>query len=89
MVASRWIDQLQRGSVRDAATRGLCSELARSEPDSAWQWALSIGDASIRVKALGAVYYRWAKKGREQATGALASSPLNAAERRVVQQFKP
>ncbi len=89
MVASRWIDQLQRGPVRDAATWGLCGELARSEPDSAWQWALSIGDASIRVKALGAVYYRWAKKGREQATEALNSSPLNAADRRVVQQFKP
>ena len=89
MSASRWIDQMERGPVRDAATRSLCGALERSEPDSAWQWALSIGDASIRVKTLGTVYYRWAKKGREAATGALSSSPLSAAERRMVQQFKP
>jgi len=89
MAASQWINEMPRGPVRDAATRGLCGPLAQSEPDSSWQWALSIGDRAMRVETLGSVYHQWAKKGREAAAAALSSASLNASERRAVQQFKP
>lgn len=89
MAASQWIDTLPRGAVRDTATGSLCERIQRSEPDSAWQWALSIGDPALRANTLGGVYAQWVKKGASAAAAALRAAPLSPAERNSVQQFKP
>lgn len=89
MAASEWINSLDRGPARDAATQSLCAQIQTKEPDSAWQWALSIGDPAQRVSTLGGVYAQWAKKGRADAAAALSAAPLNPVERQSIQQFKP
>jgi len=89
MAVSQWIDALPHGAVRDAAAHGLCGPLAQTDPEAAWQWALSIGDDAVRVPALGTVYHQWAKKQQAEAGAALSSAPLNAAQRQTIQTFKP
>jgi RNA polymerase sigma factor (sigma-70 family) len=89
LAASEWIDAMPRGDVRDAATGALCERIRGSDSDSAWQWALSIGDPALRVSTLGGVYHHWAKKGAPAAAAALRAAPLTSAERSSVQQFKP
>lgn len=89
LTVSQWIDTMPRGALRDGATRGLCGQLANSEPDSAWTWAMTVTDPAVRLETMSGVYYEWAKKNRSAASAALTAARLSAPARRTVEQFKP
>ena len=53
--ASAWVDSLPPGENRDQAAAGLVRVLAPADPQSAWEWALSIQSPWSRTEALGEV----------------------------------
>lgn len=63
--ASEWINEMPPGTERDAAAGALAQSIARSEPDAAWAWALSIAGKFERYSALTATLA--AVQGRDPA----------------------
>ena len=56
--------------------------IARDDPESAWAWALSIGDDSRRREAAAAALYGWKANGnREAAQAALNAAGFNDSDR--------
>jgi hypothetical protein len=81
--ASQWIDAQPPGETRDLASQSLALSLAKVEPASAWDWALSVSDPSRRVEALEPVLESWAEFSPDEARAALekAATSLPEAER--------
>lgn len=55
--ASEWLAK-QNGDLRDYGAAGLVRAIAKTEPQSAVKWALSISQADLRLSALRDVSYR-------------------------------
>lgn len=64
---SEWIAHLPAGEGRDAAAQELVGVIARDDPESAWQWALSIGDRVRRKQAASQVLSAWKAHGNAEA----------------------
>ncbi|MCW1915661.1 hypothetical protein OJ996_18895 [Luteolibacter sp. GHJ8] len=62
--AARWLES-QEGTVRDAGAAGLAKAVARTEPQSAVVWAISITDPALRASTLNQIASR-SKFEREQ-----------------------
>jgi hypothetical protein len=62
--AAEWLKS-QQGGLRDAGAAGLAKAVARSEPQSAVIWAISIGDPALRTATLSQIASR-SKFEREQ-----------------------
>jgi hypothetical protein len=67
LAASEWIAQLPAGRERDAGAGILVHEIAEAAPDEAWQWAVSIGEASLRMRSAGQVLAPLAKHNPAEA----------------------
>lgn len=67
---SQWLQTQSKGLPRDIGAHRLASNLAKTEPDSAWQWATSIGDATERTEAWTAVLREWGKSSPADARAA-------------------
>jgi hypothetical protein len=78
--ASRWIDGLPTGANRDRAALGLVANLSESQPDAAWDWALSIGSSKNRSEALQMAYVGLLKKDAAAVGQRLQRANLTAAE---------
>ncbi|MFN0127514.1 MAG: hypothetical protein ACKV19_12600 [Verrucomicrobiales bacterium] len=75
VTTSEWIGTLPAGEGRDLAADKLVTTIARDDPDSAWVWATSIGDAAKRREAASRVLQAWKGYGRiDQARAALAAA---------------
>jgi hypothetical protein len=73
---TQWIETQPAGSMRDTATRGLVSALSMNQPETAWNWALSIGDESVRFNALQLAYMGLRKKDPTVAAQMIESANL-------------
>ena len=79
---SEWARTLEPGATRDAVASELSNAVARREPESAFEWALVIGDQEARTTALNAAVGGWRTDNPEAATEAIQSNPeLSEAER--------
>jgi len=87
--AAKWINTMPTGKPRDIASWNLVTSLARSEPESAWTWALSIGSTDSKVRALQVAYESLLKKDPAVAQQMLQSANLSAHERSLLTQSSP
>lgn len=63
--ASDWLSSLPRSVARDYAASKLIEVIAPSDPEAAWQWAMSIDSPESRLKALGNVEAAWGNEAPE------------------------
>ncbi len=75
--ASRWISELGQSPERDTAVAALVDSILVSEPDSAWAWAETLGDPSLRNQTLRGVILRFG----DSADAFLQTSNLSKPER--------
>lgn len=84
--AAEWIGQLPSGPDRDTGANMLVEEIAANWPDEAWQWAVNIGDESMRMvsmkKALGVM----AGRDRGKAMDWISGSQLPEKDKRALRQ---
>jgi hypothetical protein len=73
---TQWIGEQPPGSMRDTATRSLVSALSMTQPETAWNWALSITDEGVRFSALQLAYMGLHKKDPTVAAQMLESANL-------------
>ena len=79
--ASQWLTALPQGDGRDLAADRLVSVIARDDPDSAWQWALSISDRGKRREAAARTLEAWKAYGaKDSALAALQSGGFTGDE---------
>ena len=60
--AGEWIHGSADGPAKEAAVMGYAGALARHQPESAAQWALTLPEGKDRDKLLGDVHSQWKKK---------------------------
>lgn len=82
---SEWATTLPAGAVHDAVASVLAETVAAQEPQSAFAWALAIGDDTRRSSALAAAIGGWKTFDPEAASAAIrASTELSAVEREML-----
>ncbi len=79
--ASQWVAGLPQGQGRDAAVQAMTSEISRTDPDLAWNWALSMTDPNLRSEALSVAALSWRMKDPASLQAVLHDPALPAAER--------
>lgn len=84
--ASEWIGQLPLGPDRDSGAHALVAEISGTAPDEAWQWALAIGDESMRMDSMKKTLGVMAGRDRAKALDWINGSQLPAAEKRALRQ---
>ncbi len=77
---SQWLVTLPAGEGRDMAADRLVTAIVRDDPESAWAWALTIGDQRLRREAAGRAIDAWRSFGdHDAALRALGNSGLDEA----------
>ncbi len=79
--ASKWIDTIPPGLGRDKSVSNLITQIAASEPSSAFEWALTVQDSGIRSQTLEATFGAWKKVDGSAAEEAIKGSGLSEAEK--------
>ncbi|MFN0128813.1 MAG: RNA polymerase sigma factor [Verrucomicrobiales bacterium] len=79
--AAEWLagQPLDESASRSMAT--LSAQIARSDPERAWQWALRVPNSPYRPDALRQVAVTWARSDKEAAADAVQSAALDEATR--------
>lgn len=75
--ASAWIKEQPPGETRDTAAHHLARVLRTEEPESAWAWAMDIGDPATRVEAQAAVLRQWRDSSESAARAAVEALGQN------------
>lgn len=79
--AAVWLDAQPPGSIRDAATLPLVAQLKDTEPESAWEWAGTISNPTLRSQTRREAFAAWAAADPDAAAAALDTAPgLSAAD---------
>lgn len=80
--ASQWIEKQPVGRTRDLATSSLVGALVQSQPETAWNWAITIEGEQERLNALQLAYIGVRRKNSAGADQLLedARLPLNLLE---------
>lgn len=85
--ASQWLTGLPHGEGRDLAADKLVSVIARDDPDSAWEWALSISDRGKRREAAARTLEAWKAYGaKDSALAALQGGGFSQDELQELQR---
>lgn len=84
--AKSWIEAAPREHPYDAAFGAYASQLARSDPSAALDWAERVQDESLRSAALEDVALHWYRTAPEAAESWLEESPLPEEARLRVRQ---
>jgi hypothetical protein len=83
--ASQWVIDQPAGLERDAAAAALVEKVAPFEGDSAFTWAATIQDASLRHGALDAAARAWARQDAAALRAAVDTPGLSVADRRQLE----
>lgn len=75
--AAEWLagQPLDESASRSVAT--LSAQIARSDPERAWHWALRVPDSPYRADALRQVAVTWARSDKEAASAGVQSAGLD------------
>ena len=65
--AASYLNTLEHEPFRDDAVRAFATTIARSEPESALEWASEISDETLREEAVIAIRMHWESKDRDAA----------------------
>lgn len=79
--ASEWIATLPQGPARDPAVLAMTRGIQDSDPDLAWQWALSMSGGALRSEALAGAAKAWRRKDPGALEAALAGGQLTVDEK--------
>ncbi len=82
MEASRWIDAMEPGRLRDTAAESLVNVIREQDPDSAFIWGVSLGDATARRLSLLKTIRKWAEKDSDAALQAIKDARMDAEEKK-------
>jgi hypothetical protein len=82
IAASEWVGTLPAGETRDAAAGTLVEHVARSDPESAFAWAVSIDEEGHRTHLMHHSLERWNEVDPAAARAAFDTASLNADQRR-------
>ncbi|MGB0743709.1 MAG: hypothetical protein ACPGSB_04210, partial [Opitutales bacterium] len=72
MAASKWIDELPDGEVRDGCVHKLITNLSQKSPEEAYPWAFSMSSPKDRQQQLQRVIHSWKRVDFEAAHRAVA-----------------
>ncbi len=81
LAASEWIGSLPEGRARDAATERLVDEVAATDPEAAYHWALSASTADHQTEMLHHVFEQWQDVDPAAARTTWEGAPLTAEQR--------
>lgn len=79
--ASEWMGSLPEGEIRDIAARRLVEHIAPSDPDAAYQWALSMSDPGHQTEMLHEVFEQWQERDPQGAEATLNAAPISNEQR--------
>lgn len=75
MAAAGWIDRLQSASMRSGATFAFSEVTARTDPETAMQWAATMQHGGQRNDAMNGVLRTWAERDPAVVKTWIASKP--------------
>lgn len=76
--AGAWLRENRAESWFDAAAAAFAAGVARTEPTTAFDWAMTISDESLRRNSLADVMRQWEKEDRQAARAYLEASAVPA-----------
>ncbi|GEM_PF-2253652 len=82
--ASEWVGSLPEGELRDIAARRLVEHIAPSDPDAAYQWALSLSDLGHQTEMLHEVFEQWQERDPQSAEATLNAAPISNEQRQEI-----
>ena len=82
--ASEWVGSLPEGELRDIAARRLVEHITPSDPDAAYQWALSMSDPGHQTEMLHEVFEQWQERDPQSAEAALNAAPISNEQRQEI-----
>ena len=85
MAASEWIGNLPQGDLRDVAAERLVDHVAPRDPDSAYRWALSVGNPDHQTEMLHHVFEQWQDIDPQTAQHTLENAPITHEQREDLQ----
>ena len=86
--AAAWVDKLPPGSDRDRAAQSLANSISMTQPETAWTWALSIGNEDSRRSSLQFAYWGLQKKDPAIAEQMLKSANLPEAQMEALRKSR-
>lgn len=75
--AADWLATQPLDATASGSMAALAAQVARSDPERGWEWAMKIPDAATRADALRQVVSTWAATDRDAAAAAIASAVLD------------
>lgn len=81
----QWVDHMAEGHERDVASAAIVDSLSVTDPQPAWDRALTIKDAQVRQEAVLSAFSGLAQSDPEAAKAALKSPSISDAERKLLQ----
>ena len=75
--ASEWVGSLPEGELRDIAARRLVEHIAPSDPDTAYQWALSLSDLGHQTEMLHEVFEQWQERDPQSDEATQNAAPIS------------
>ena len=79
--ASEWVGGLPEGELRDIAARRLVEHITPSDPDAAYQWALSMSDPGDQTEMLHQVFEQWQERDPQSAEATWNAAPISTEQR--------
>ncbi|MDB6134689.1 MAG: hypothetical protein JWM59_2932 [Verrucomicrobiales bacterium] len=75
VAASAWLDSLPQREGRDSVVESLVERIASENPESAFAWARTLGNPSMRYETLMTTLSGWAEKDSAAAQAAVETLP--------------
>ncbi len=79
--ASEWVNTLPAGDARDAAVMQIISVEGSNALPTAFDWALTITNATVQSNQLNSVVQQWAKKDPRAALAAVQTATMSDQQR--------
>jgi hypothetical protein len=77
VAASEWLVDVPAGEMKDRATMQLVQSIERTDPESAFVWAASVGNPDQRVELITRVAGQWGKQDEAAAIEAVLTTDLS------------
>ncbi|MFT4639390.1 MAG: hypothetical protein ACI8T1_002715 [Verrucomicrobiales bacterium] len=86
LAASEWIGSLPAGATRDMAAERLVDRITTSNPDAAFQWAMSASDVEHQTNMMHHVLAQWNESDPQAAQATFEAATLTGEQRERLNQ---
>ena len=81
--------EVPAGEMKDRATGRLVESIERTDPESAFVWAVSVGDDDRREELISRVARRWGKQDEAAAMEAVLATDLSDEQKaKILKRFE-